>query len=70
MCPEDHNWHHEACGVMTNGDLEPLILARIMDSFSCSPLDISFYIGKHIKRFPENPEYTEMRHDDVILTLQ
>ena len=41
-------WHHEACGVMTNGDPEfrffyP-ILTRIMDSFSCSPLFFYFKI--------------------------
>ena len=43
---------------------------RIMDSFSCSPLNTSYYIGKKIKRLYENPEYAEMRHGDVILTLQ
>ena len=43
------DWHHEACRVMTNGDREGLIfyliLTQIMDSFSCSPLSIVFYIG-------------------------
>ena len=62
---------HEACGVMTNGDREGRIflLSQIMDSFSCSPLNTSFYIGKTWKRLPENPEYAEMRHGDIILTL-
>ena len=32
-----------------------------MDSFSCSPLNTLF-----INRLPENPEYAEMRHGDVI----
>ena len=41
-----------------------------MDSFSRLPLNTSFYIGKNVKRLPENPEYAEMRHGDVILTLQ
>ena len=41
---------------------------RIMDSFSCSPLNTSFYIDKTRKRLPENPEYAEMQHVDVILT--
>ena len=41
------------------------ILTRKMDTFSCSPLNTSFYIGKHKKMLPENPEYAEMRHGDV-----
>ena len=46
---------YKACQVMTNGDpndgfFNP-ILARIMDYFSCSPLNTSFYIGKHEKVF-------------------
>ena len=40
-----------------------------MDYFSCSPLNNSFYIEKTCKRLPENSEYAEMRHGDVILTL-
>ena len=44
-----------------------LILTRIMDYFSCSPPNASFYIEK--KRLPETLEYAEMRHGDVILTL-
>ena len=36
----------------------------------CSPLksNTSFILEKIRKRFPEHPEYAEMRHDDVILT--
>ena len=60
--------------MMTNGDHEGRIfyhiLTRIMDYFSCSLLNISFYIELHEKRLPENPECAEMRHGDAILTLQ
>ena len=53
-----------------DGFLYP-ILTGIMDSFSCLPLNISFYIAKKTwKRLPENPEFPEMRHGDVILTVQ
>ena len=41
-------------------------LTRIIDSFSCSPLNMSFYIGKTCKRLPENHENAEMRHGEVI----
>ena len=46
------------------------ILTRIMDSFSCSPLNTSFYIWKTWKKLPENPQKAEMRHGHAILTLQ
>ena len=46
-------------------------LIQVMGSFSCSSLNTSFYIGKKTwKRLPENLEYTEMRHGDIILILQ
>ena len=67
------DWHYEACRVMTviprDGFFYPT-LTRLMDSFSCSALNTSFYIGKTWKRLPENPEYAEMRHGDVILAFQ
>ena len=44
-------------------------ITLIMVSFSCSPLTIAYYIGNHEKGF-KNPEYSEMPHGDVILTLQ
>ena len=48
--PRFTNWHHEACRVMTNGDRKGRffypILTQIMDSFSCSPFNTSFYLGK------------------------
>ena len=34
------------------------ILTRLMDSFSCSPFNTSFFLLK--KGFPEVPEYAEM----------
>ena len=41
-------WHHEACQVMTNGDLRDsffyLSLTQIMDYFSCSPLLLFIYL--------------------------
>ena len=56
--------------MMTNGDREGQIffypiLTQIMDSFSCSSLNTSFYTGKSLKRLPENPEYT-----DTVLGLE
>ena len=66
-------WHHEACWVMTNGDHEWHIfyhtLTLIMNFFSCSPQNTSFYIGKTWTRLPGNPEYSEMRHGDVVSTF-
>ena len=44
--PRITDWHHKACRVMTNGDPEGRIfypiLTRIIDSFSCSPLNTTF----------------------------
>ena len=40
-----------------------------MDSFFLLATKYLIYIGKHEKKIPENPEYAEMRHGDVILTL-
>ena len=69
--PRITDWHHESCKVMITRDkfFYP-ILTRTMNSFSCSPLNTSFYIGKTWKRLPENPKYAEMGHGAVILTLQ
>ena len=42
-----------------------------MDSFSCSPLyKYLLLYWEKLKRLQENPEYAEMQHGDVILTLQ
>ena len=46
------------------------ILTQITDSFSCSPLNTSFYTGKTWTDFKKNSEYPKMQHGDVILTLQ
>ena len=40
-----------------------------MDSLSCLPLNTSFYMEKHEKRLPENPEYAEMSHGDVLFNI-
>ena len=57
--------------MMTSGDREGQIffsvLTLIMDYLSCSRLSTAFHIGKHEKRLPKNPEYTEIRHGDVVL---
>ena len=51
--------HHDACRVMTPviawDGFFYYILARIMDSFSCSPLITSFYIG--VKREKTSRKY-------------
>ena len=68
------DWHHKPCQVMTNGDREGQIflspLTHIMDSYSCPTLSTTFYNRKNMKRLRENPDFAEMRHGDVILTLQ
>ena len=60
--------------MMTHGDHEGRvflsILTLLMESFSRSPLNTSFYICKREKNFQKNPEYADVRHGDVILTLQ
>ena len=47
--PRITDWHHEACRVMTNGDLEGQIFLSDPNTnygfFSCSPLNTSFYLG-------------------------
>ena len=53
--PRITDWHHEACRVMTNGDIEGRIFypifTQIMDYFSCLQLNTSFCIEKHEKGF-------------------
>ena len=63
--------HHEACRVMTNGDREGQIFLSHPHtnngSFFLLTKNTSFYTGKiWKKRLPENPEYAEMRHCDVV----
>ena len=59
---------------MTNGDRDSRFsflsnLTQIMDSFSCSTTKYHILYWKHEKCFQKNPEYAEMRHGDIILTL-
>ena len=58
---------------MTKGDREGRIFLPHPHTnngfFSCSPLNTSFYIGKTWKRLQENPEFTEIRHCDVIFNI-
>ena len=67
------DWHHEACRVMTNCDLEGRIFLSHPYTndglFFLLTTNYLIYIGKHEKGL-KNPEYAEMRHGDVILTLQ
>ena len=60
---------HEAWRVMANGDPEYRffypILTKIMDSFSCSPLNFTFYFKKAPK-VPDNAEKLHKR-DDITL---
>ena len=55
-------WHHEACQVMTNGDHEGgfFYLTRIIDSFSCSPLNTTIC---NLKMLPKVAGYAEVRYD-------
>ena len=72
--PRITNWHQEACQVVTNGDREGRIYLShpyINNGFFfLLTTKYLFYIGKTWKRLPENPEFTEMQHGDLILTLQ
>ena len=60
--------------MMTIGDREGLIFLSYPHTnngfFFLLTTYYLIYIGKTWKRFPEIPEYAEMRHGDVILTLQ
>ena len=60
--------------MMTNGDHEGRVFLSHPHTnngfFFLLTTKYSFYIDKAWKRLPENPEYAEMRHGDVILTLQ
>ena len=71
--PRITDWHHEAWGVMTNGDREgPIFLSNSHTNNGFFLLTTKYLIlyWKNMKRLPENPKYAEMRHSDVILTLQ
>ena len=73
--PRITDWHHEACRVMTNDGLEgrnflshPHTNNRFF--FLLTTRYLILFGEKREKRLLESPEYTEMRHGDVILSLQ
>ena len=70
--PKDHWLASRGLPVIAGDIFFDPILTWIMDFFSFSPLNTSFYNWKHKKSLPENfnPECVEMRHGDVTLTLQ
>ena len=60
--------------MMTNVDHEGRIFLshphKNNGFFSCSPFNTSFILDILEQRLSEYPKYAEMRHGDVILTLQ
>ena len=73
--PRNTDWHHEACQVMTNGNCEGQIFLSYphMNNGFFFLLATKYrivYWKNMKKKHPENPEFAEMRHDDVILKLQ
>ena len=72
--PRITNWHHEACRVITIGDREGRIFLSHPHTnngafFLLTTLKYLIYISKTWKRLPENPEYAEMGHGDVIFNF-
>ena len=64
------DWHQEACRVMTNCDREGWIFLSHPNTnngffFLLSTMYHILY-WKTRKWLPENPEYSEMQHDDII----
>ena len=72
--PRINHWHHEACRGMTISDPEGRIFLShphaINGFLFLLTTKYLICIGKIWKRLPENPENVEMRHGDIILTLQ
>ena len=72
--PRITDWHHEACRMMTIGDHEGLIFLSHPHThkgyFLLLTTKYLILYYKDIKTLPEKPEFAEMRHGDVILTLQ
>ena len=60
--------------MMTNGDREGQIFLshpHVNNSFLVAHhLEPHFRLEKNMKTFSRNPEFAEMRHGDVILTLR
>ena len=71
--PRITDWHHEACRLMTNGDHEGRIFLSHPHTnngfFFLLTTKYLILYWKNMKRLPENPEYAEVRRDDVTLTL-
>ena len=64
------DWHHLACRVMTNSDHEgQIFLSHLHTNNVLFFLLITKYLILYDK-IQENPENVEMRHGDIILTLQ
>ena len=72
--PRITDWHHEACRVLTISDRE----GRIFLSHPYTHDGYFFLLTtkyliiyyKDMKKLPENREFAEMRHDDVIVMLK
>ena len=62
-------WLHKAWRVMTNGDREGQIFLSNPHLNYRFIFLLTTKVEKH-ESLPENPEYHEMRHGDVILTSQ
>ena len=72
--PRITDWHHKAWRGMKIGDHEGQIFLFHPHTnngfFFLLSTKYCIYIVKTWKRLQKNPEYAEMRHGDVILTLQ
>ena len=73
--PRVTNWHHEACPVMTNSDCDGQNFLSHPHTnngffFLLTTKYLILYWKKHEKRLRENLKYAEVRHGDVILSLQ
>ena len=72
--PRITDWHHGACRVMTNGGHKGrFFLSHPHTNNGFFFLLTTKYLisyWKNCKRLPENHEYAEMRHGEVISTLQ
>ena len=72
--PRITDWQYEACRVMTKGDCQGRIFLSHphMNNGFFFLLTTKFRIlyWKNMKKASRNPEFVEMRHGDVLLTLQ
>ena len=74
IVPRNTDWHHEPCRGMTNGDRKGLIFLSHPHTnnelFVLLNIKYHLFYLKNMKKLPENPKYAEMRHGDLILTLE